>query len=438
VLQTVGFLVAAPRFLELCRRRYGDAVTLRTLFDEPFVMVFDPGLVKELFQGSGEQLRAGEANALLGPVLGERSVLLLDGAEHLRHRRLMLPAFHGRHMQAYAEVMLRSSDLEIDSWPVGEPFALLPTMQSLTLRVIMRAVFGYEAGSAEEELRRRLRTMIEPLGRPARWALLMLTMGRFGRDTSAARQFEESKAAVDEILYEEIARRRADPRLGERDDVFSALLLAEDEQGSRLSDREVRDELMTLLLAGHETTATGLAWTFDLLLHSPAVHKRARKGDDEYLDAVVKEALRLRPVIPGVGRVVRGEPFRLNGWVIPEGVEINPSIRVIHRREDLYPNADSFRPERFLEAEAPDTYTWVPFGGGTRRCLGASFALMEMRIVLRRVLERCALRAADPSLDAVQFRAITLAPRNGVRVVQDRAPGAAREAVSRGVGEAAG
>jgi cytochrome P450 len=413
-------------------------VTLRTLFDEPFVMVFDPALVKELFQGSGEQLHAGEANALLGPVLGERSVLLLDGAEHLRHRRLMLPTFHGRHMQAYEEVMRESTDVEIDSWPVGEAFALLPTMQSLTLRVIMRAVFGYEAGAAEEELRRRLRAMVEPLGRPARWALLMLTMGRFGRDTSAAQRFEKSKAAVDEILYAEIARRRADPRLGDRDDVFSALLLAEDEHGSRLSDREVRDELMTLLLAGHETTATGLAWTFDLLLHSPAVHKRAREGDDEYLDAVVKEALRIRPVIPGVGRVVRGEPFRLNGYLIPPGVEINPSIRVIHRREDLYPNADAFRPERFLGPGAPDTYTWIPFGGGTRRCLGASFALMEMRTVLRRVLERCALRAADPGLDAVQFRAITLAPRNGVRVVLDRAPGGARDVVGEAEGAVRG
>jgi cytochrome P450 len=202
------------------------------------------------------------------------------------------------------------------------------------------------------------------------------------------------------------------------------LLLAEDELGRRLSDAEVRDELMTLLLAGHETTATGLAWCFDLVLHSPGVHARALERDERYLDAVVKEALRLRPVIPGVGRVVRGEPFRLNGYVIPPGVEINPSIRVIHRREDLYPAAGQFRPERFLvqEQDRPDTYTWIPFGGGTRRCLGASFALLEMRIVLDRVLERTALRPADPKPAKVQFRAITLAPRGGVRVVQDRSP----------------
>jgi cytochrome P450 len=417
-------MFAGPRFLEACQRRYGSAVTFSTVFDNRFVMVFDPALVKELFQGPGEQLHAGEANALLGPVLGERSVLLLDGDEHLRHRKLMLGPFHGRRMQAYAEVMRRSADLEIDSWPTGEPFALLPSMQTLTLRVIMQAVFGYEPGPAEEELRRRLRAMIEPLARP-RGLLLMLTLGRLGQDGGRALSFDQSRKAVDEILFAEISRRRELPDLADRDDVFSALLLAEDTEGRQLSDQEVRDELVTLLLAGHETTATGLAWTFDLLLHTPAVLERALASldDDEYLDAVVKESLRVRPVIPGVGRVVRGESFRLGDYVIPAGVEINPSIRMIHRRGDLYPDPASFRPERFLGPDPPDTYTWVPFGGGTRRCLGASFALMEMRIVVRRVLERTVLRPAEPSPAKVQFRAITLAPRDGVRVVMDGRPG---------------
>jgi cytochrome P450 family 135 len=428
VLQTAAFIFVGPRFLDACRRRYGDAVTFSTLFDSRFVMLFEPSLVKQVFQGSGERLHAGEANALLGPVLGERSVLLLDGAEHLRHRRLLLPPFHGRRMQGYGEVMRESADLEIESWPVGEPFPLLGSMQSLTLRVILRAVFGYEQGAAEDELSRSLRAMIEPLARP-RGLLLLQALGRFGGDArGAARRFEANRRAVDKILLAEIARRREDPDLENRDDVFSALLLARDEQGERLGDGEVRDELVTLLLAGHETTATGLAWTFDLLLHSPAVLQRAlgALGDDAssvaYLDAVVKEALRIRPVIPGVGRVVRGEPFQLNGYTIPEGVEINPSIRMIHRRGDMYPDPASFRPERFLGENAPDTYTWVPFGGGTRRCIGASFALMEMRIVLERVLARASLRAAEPKLDDVQFRGITLAPRNGVRVVLDRPP----------------
>jgi cytochrome P450 len=420
-LQTAGFLLGGARFLEACRRRYGDAVTFGTLFDQRFVMVFDPELVKELFRGSGDQLHAGEANALLGPIVGERSVLLLDGPEHLRHRRLLLGPFHGPQMQAHLGTMRDSADREIDSWPVGEPFALLTSMQSLTLRVILQAVFGYEPGPAEEELRRRLRAMVEPLSRPR--GLMMISAVVRGRgDRRGAQEFAARKRAVDEVLYAEIARRRDQPDLAERDDVFSALLLARDEEGGRLSDREVRDELLTLLLAGHETTATGLAWTFDLLLHTPRVLAQATQREDRYLDAVVKEALRLRPVIPGVGRVVREAPFRLNGYEVPPGVEINPSIRTIHRRGDLYPDPQEFIPERFLGPDPPDTYTWVPFGGGTRRCLGASFALTEMRIVVARVLERATLTAADPQVAKAQFRAITLAPKGGARVIQNRPP----------------
>jgi cytochrome P450 len=414
-------MFAGPRFIDACRRRYGNAVTFGTLFDPQFVMVFDPALVKELFQGPGNQLHAGEANALLGPILGEQSVLLLDDDAHLRHRRLMLPAFHGRQMQAHAGVMREAADAAIDSWPVGEPFCLLPSMQSLTLRVILRAVFGYKPGAEEQDLRSRLRAMIEPLARP-RGVPMMLVLGRTRGNRRVMERFTRNRRAVDETLYREIARRRSDRTLAQRDDVLSSLLLARDEHGQQLSDREVRDELVTLLLAGHETTATGLAWTFDLVLHAESVLARARAGDDQYLDAVVKESLRLRPVIPGVGRIVRGEPFRLNGYVIPPGVEINPSIRIMHRRSDLYPDPLVFRPERFLGDDPPDTYTWIPFGGGVRRCLGASFALMEMRIVLRRVLERTVLASADPELDKVQFRAITLAPANGVRVIQQRPP----------------
>ncbi len=425
IVQTAGFMFgSSPWFIDACRRRFGDVVTFRTLFDSQFVMVFNPLLVKELFHGPGEQLRAGEANAMLGPVVGERSVLLLDGSEHLRHRRLMLPPFHGSRMQAFAEAIRRSADLEIGAWPVGEPFALMPSMQSLTLRVIMQAVFGYEPGAAEEDLRLRVRGMVEPLARPRSMALLAALPMLVGREPRLNDRFASARRSVDEALFAEIARRRAlgDEALAQHDDVFSALLLAEDEDGRRLSDQEVRDELVTLLLAGHETTATGLAWCLDLVLHAPAVHAQARHREERYLDAVVKESLRIRPVIPGVGRVVRGEPFRLGGYVIPPGIEINPSIRVIHRREDVYPDAGAFRPERFLTDDPPDTYSWIPFGGGTRRCLGASFALMEMRIVLARVLERAALRAANPEPAKVQFRSITLAPRDGVQVIQDRPP----------------
>ena len=424
LVQTAGFIVGGVRFLEACRRRYGDLVTLRTLFDSGFVMVFDPVLVRQVFQSSNHQLHAGEANALLGPVLGERSVLLLDGSEHLRHRRLLLPSFHGEQMRAWTQAMTEATDVEIDSWPVGEAFSMLRTMQAVTLRVIISVVFGYEPGVGADELQRRLRAMIEPVAHP-RGLILLQLLERFGARNRAVTRFEDQRRAVDELVYAEITRRRAEPDLAERTDVFSALLLAEDENGERLTDREVRDELMTMLLAGHETTAVGLAWTFDLLLHSPAVLERAIKGENEYLDAVVKEALRLRPVIPGVGRVVHGEPFKLGRYEIPVGMEINPSIRVIHRRADLYPEPGGFRPERFLGPDVPDTYTWIPFGGGTRRCLGASFALTEMRIVLRRVLERCALRPAEAALEAPMFRGITVAPKNGAQVILDRPPATA-------------
>lgn len=424
-LQTAGFLVGGVRYLEWCRRRYGDIVTMGTLFDERFVMLFEPAAVKELFQGSADGLHAGEANALLGPIVGQRSVLLLDGAEHLRHRRLMLPPFHGKRMLAHVQTMRECADTEIDSWPVGEPFTLLESMQALTLRVILRAVFGYAPGAEEDELARRLRAMVEPLSR-ASGILVLNAVMRGRRERAAAQRFEARKRAVNEIIYAEIARRRAAPDLADRDDVFSGLLLARDEDGVALTDQEVRDELLTLLLAGHETTATGLAWTFDLVLHDARVRTRVREGDERYLDAVIKESLRIRPVIPGVGRVVRERPFPIGGYVVPVGVEINPSIRTIHRRGDLYPNARAFSPERFLGDDVggrgPDTYTWVPFGGGTRRCLGASFAQTEMRIILQRVLERAALSAVDPELAKTQFRTITLAPKGGVRVRQDRAP----------------
>ena len=421
IVQTAGFLFGGTRFLEACRRRYGGAVTFSTLFDQGFVMVFDPALVRTVFQGSGDALHAGEANALLGPILGERSVLLLDGAEHLRHRRLMLPPFHGQRMLHWVQTMRHATDAVIDTWPVGEPFTLLESFQELTLSVILQTVFGMGPGPHQDDMRRRLRAMIAPLSRPRGMMILSAVLNGRGQG-KAARDYAARKRSVDEALYAEITRRRADPQLDERDDVFSALLLARDEDGQALTDAEVRDELLTLLLAGHETTATGLAWSLDLLLHEPRVLARAQERDDDYLDAVVKEALRIRPVIPGVGRVVKERPFGLGAYQVPVGREINPSIRTIHRRADLYPEPSRFRPERFLGPDAPDTYTWLPFGGGTRRCLGASFALTEMRVVIARILQRTTLEPVDAKRAEAQFRAITLAPKGGVRVRLSAAP----------------
>jgi len=417
-LQTAGFILLPARFIDGCRRRYGDVVTFSSLFDSRFVMVFEPELVKQVFRGSPERLRAGEANALLGPVVGERSVLLLDGAEHMRQRKLLLPPFHGQRMRKYRETMREAADRAIDSWPAGEPFSLLRSMQSLTLRVIMHAVFGMHDGPRQEELEERVRAVVDPVGSRLAVLVLALSGGRVG--AGAGRRFEESRRRLDELIYDEIARRRAVPDLAERDDIFSTLMLARDEDGRSLSDRELRDELVTLLVAGHETTATGLAWAFELLLRNPRVLERLRSelaaGDESYLDAVIKETLRLRPVILGVGRVVREEPFEVGGYLIPPGVEINPSIAAIHRRADRYPDPGAFRPERFLGDEAPDTYTWLPFGGGTRRCLGASFAQVEMREVIRRVLERARLEPVGRRPEKGVRRGITYVPAKGVRV----------------------
>ena len=425
-LQTAGFLLAPGPFVDACRRRYGDVVTMRTLFDPGFVMVFEPELVKQVFRGNPERLRAGEANAVLGPVVGERSVLLLDGAEHMRQRKLLLPPFHGQRMKAYETVMRGAADRAIDSWPMGKEFTLLPSMQSLTLEVITRTVFGVAEGARKDELTKRIRAMIDPVG--TRMGFLMLVLSG-GKRAQREERFVELRQRVDDLIYDEIARRREEPDLEEREDVLSMLLLARDEDGQAMTDRELRDELVTLLVAGHETTATGLSWAFDLLMRSPAVLERARQavasGDDAYIDAVVKETLRIRPVISGIGRKVREEPFELGGHTIPVGTEINPSISAIHRRADRYPQAGAFRPERFLEDGAPDTYTWVPFGGGTRRCLGASFATFEMRVVIKRVLERTQLQPVGRRPDKAVRRGITFGPKRGVRATLAEAPAAA-------------
>src|SRR5215207_820507 len=429
-LQTAGFIFQPSRWVELNRRRYGDLITFRTLFDPCFVLVFDPDLVKQVFRGKPDQLRAGEANAVLAPVVGEHSLLLLDGVEHLRERKLLLPPFHGERMRAYEQVMREAADRSIDSWPVGRPFPLLREMQSITLDVILRAVFGVDEGPRLEELKRRIRTMVEPTSNRLGLVLFALSGGRFG--AGVGERFEQQRAAVDELIYEEIARRREAPDLEEREDIFSMLLLARDDDGQAMTDRELRDELVTLLVAGHETTATGLAWTFELLTHNRPVLQRLRAslaaGDNAYLDAVSKESLRLKPVIAGVGRKVRERPFELGGYEIPVGIEINPSIAAIHRRADRYPEPRAFHPERFLGDDPPDTYTWLPFGGGTRRCIGASFALFEMHVVVRRVIERTELEPVDRRVDRGFRRGITFVPKCGARVVMKAPPKPAEEA----------
>jgi cytochrome P450 len=348
--------------------------------------------------------------------VGERSVLLLDEAEHMRQRKLLLPPFHGERMRAYEEVMLEATDRQLDSWNGGE-VTLLPAMQAVTLEVIERAVFGVDDAARRADLSERVRSVLEVIASRREIFLNLLTGGRAG--STANERFLQGRRRLDDLLFEEIAHRRGQEDLAERSDVLSMLLLAREEKGEAMTDGELRDELLTLLVAGHETTATALAWSFELLMRTPAALKRVREemeeGGHAYLDAVVKEALRIRPVISGVGRRVRGGDFELGGYTLPDGIEINPSIAAIHRRADSYPAPRAFDPERHLGEDAPDGYTWLPFGGGTRRCLGASFALFEMRVVVRRVLERMDLEPVGPPEKGVR-RTIVFVPRDGVRV----------------------
>ena len=408
-IQTLGFMFFNRRWVDWAHRRYGDAVTFRSLFDSCFVMVFSPELVKQVFRAPPDRLRAGEANALLGPIVGERSVLLLDGREHMRQRKLLLPPFHGERMRAYQEVMVEATDRVVDSWRAGQTVTLLPAMQELTLEVIERTVFGVADVHRREELTRRVRALLDPVNSRGQVLMLVLTGGR--RGAGAGEDFTRARRELDELLFEEIARRREVADLDQREDVLSMLLCARDEEGEPMTDGELRDELLTLLVAGHETTATALAWAFELLMRNPGVATRT----DAELDAAVKETLRLRPVISGVGRVIREEPFELGGYTLPVGMEINPSIAGIHRRADHYPRPGDFDPSRYGGDGAPDTYTWVPFGGGTRRCLGASFATFEMRTVIRRVLERVDMAPAGPPEKGVR-RSIVYVPEKGVRV----------------------
>jgi cytochrome P450 len=423
-LQTFAFLFGGTRWLQACRRRYGDVVMFSTLFDPGFVMVFDPEDVERVFKAPPDQLRAGESNAPLSAILGERSVLVLDGADHIRHRKLMLPPFHGQRLRAHEEMMREAADRAIDSWPVGRELSLLGEMYRLTLSVVSRVVFGVDDDDRRAEIERRVRAVLDPMGVSLRDMLTFLR-GRAPLDDDAMREMAGRRMAMDQAIFAEIAKRRAAGDAAERDDALSLLLTARDEDGHPLTDGEVRDEVVTLLVAGHETTAAGMAWTLDLLLRDRDRLARARaaaeSGDTAYLDAVVKESLRVRPVVPGFGRKVRGKPFELGGYTIQPGTEINPSIRVVHGRADRYPSPKEFRPERFLDADAPDTYTWIPFGGGTRRCLGASFALLEMRVIVTQVLLRTELKPVGRR-ERIQRRGVTMVPKRGARAVQTRPP----------------
>jgi len=424
-LTAMRFLLRGPQFLEACHARYGDAFTIRLNTGRTVVIVSDPAVVKEVFQRSGDDLHAGAGNVVLKPILGARSVLLLDGPEHLRQRRLMLPLFHGERMRAYGETMRDVAERHISQWPVGRSFAVHPTMQAITLEIILRTVFGVEEQERVERLAAPMKRLLNSTDQPLRLLLLQFTRSAGAKPRSPWGRVYALMAPVDALIHEQIAERRADAE--PRDDILSLLLAARDEDGNALTDAELRDELMTLLLAGHETTATALAWTVERLVRSPRVLRRLLEeleaGEStDYLDATIKEALRLRPVIPGVIRQLQ-QPLSIGGMELPKGVHIAPSIYLIHRRPDVYPEPDAFRPERFLGEDTPNTYEWLPFGGGIRRCLGASFALYEMRIVLQTVLRRATLETTDAESEPIKRRFVTYTPRDGGRVrVRQLAP----------------
>jgi cytochrome P450 len=420
-LTAMRFLMRGPRFLEDCHARYGNAFTIRLNTGRTVVIVSDPAAVKEIFQSSGDDLYAGAGNVVLKPILGARSVLLLDGPEHLRQRRLMLPPFHGERMRAYGETMRDVAERHISAWPVGRSFAVHPTMQAITLEIILRTVFGVEEQAHVERLAEPMKRLLNSTDQPLRLLLLQFTRSAGAKPRSPWGRVYALMAPVDALIHEQIRARRADDGQDpDRDDILSLLLAARDEDGNTLTDAELRDELMTLLLAGHETTATALAWTVERLVRTPRVLKQLREeleaGEtSDYLDATIKEALRLRPVVPGVIRQLQ-QPLSIGGMELPKGVNVAPSIYLIHRRPDVYPEPDAFRPERFLGEETPSTYEWLPFGGGIRRCLGASFALYEMRIVLETVLRRATLETTDAESEPVKRRFVTYTPRDGGRV----------------------
>ncbi len=419
VVNTVRFMRRPLDMLVQWQARYGDAFTVRFSGFGTGVYVVDPDAIRDLFTGDQSDLRAGEANSFMEPILGANSVLVLDGPQHLRQRKLLLAPFQGSRVAAFREVIREVAEREIAGWRPGTELVLRERMRALTFEVICRAVFGVTQPERVERLRRRLVAVIDSspifmIAPPAR-----ADLGRFSPGGVFARRMR----AADAVLYEEIERRRHEPDLEERSDVLSLLLCARDEQGEAMSDSELRDELFTMLGAGHETTATALAFAFELLLRNPAVLARLREElevgeDDAYLDAVVKETLRLRPVIDAAERTLT-VARTVAGWELPAGVKVYPAIALVHLREDLYPRAHEFRPERFVE-DGAESYSWLPFGGGIRRCIGAALAHAEIAEVLRVAIPRVELRPLRDQPDPVVVRGITLAPKHGVRVAVER------------------
>jgi cytochrome P450 len=432
IAQTLAYSYFPLQLFDQCAARYGDPFTLRLSGFGDFVMLSAPEHIKQVFTGDPEEMMAGKANAVLAPLVGTNSVLLLDGKEHLRQRRLLLPPLHGERMQAYAGLMAELSSAAIDRMPLHASFSLHEYMQAITLQVILRAVFGLKEGAQMDQLAAALVEFMKPP--PPLFVFLPPRYFRYLEGPwSPLQGFLRARAAVDRMLREIIRAQKSVAEPG-RTDILSLLLQARDEDGRAMTEDELRDELITMLVAGHETTATALSWAFAFVLSHPAVYERLRQellatrksattslpaalAQSPYLDAVIKESLRLRPIVPDVVRYVP-KPMRFAGYDLPGRVYLTPCIHLTHRRPDLWESPEQFKPERFLNAKV-DPYTWYPFGGGIRRCLGMAFALYEMKIVLGLTMLRAHLRLSRPGpLKAVR-RGVTLAPAGGTPVTLD-------------------
>lgn len=405
-VSTAAWILRPGPFSERMRRRYGDAWSFK-LAKEGYWCVFShPDQIKQIFTAKDDVLHGGEGSVILRPLVGANSLLMLDEDRHMRERKMLLPPFHGERVKRYAELIEEIAEEEIARWPSGEPIQLREPMQRLTLEVIMRAVFGVEDAERLARLRPMLTKLLETTtskkGMTAQVILGADGIERFG-------VFRSLIEGIDEMLFDEIRSRRRDPARTEREDVLSMLV------DTDLSDQDLRDQLMTMLIAGHETTATSLSWAVERLVRHPGEWERIR-DDDDYADAVSKETLRLKPVLPVASPRKVIKPIEIGGYELPPGVVAIASIYLVHRREDVYPEPHRFKPERWLGTK-PGTYTWFPFGGGTRRCLGATLAMFEMKVVLKVMARQLEVRAARPEAEPVSRRAITLAPARGAEVV---------------------
>jgi cytochrome P450 family 135 len=421
LLQTLRFNQRQIEFVFRARRELGEVFQMHGTIPDGPVITSHPDHVRSLFTAKPEQAPSLTGESPLRPIVGPSSVLTAVGPRHMRQRKLLLPAFHGEAIEQYTQTIADAAEREIERWPLGRPFALAPRMQAITLDVIMAGVFGIEGrperGTPEHWLRFATKRLVAASTWPAAQLAELMNLNR-EEPVGLTRIGLEM---LDRPTYAVIERRRRATDLEERRDILSLLLQARTENGEAMSDKELRDELLTLVLAGHETTANSLAWTWERLVRTPAAYDRLRdavRSDEdvaEQIEATIVEGMRSRPVIPIIGRRVK-LPWRLGPYAVPADTAVTMSILLLHHREDLYPRPFEFRPERWL-GRKPGTYEWIPFGGGIRRCLGAALAMAEQRVVLEAMTRRLDLEADDPEPERAVHRNVTMIPSRGARVV---------------------